>query len=1579
MTNPYAEAAADLAATTPGNRYSATASDLAQDQRTQLRTSVYGGAATSPDAARIARQSGLPPDLVNRNLPAVQQRLTVDRVDSDTAEAPRLRERYTDPAFAALAHDDSASLAKLETGIYTWRQATRKGVAGLKLSLDFAADQLARAFGADRTETQRILRETGAYYEAQGSDPVLAAAGERAKTSGGGTWYGTLVNLPGEIASSGDALGTTGRFMLEQLPASMVGFGLGAAVTAPARAAIVGRISAPLVARGVNAGLAGAAGNAGAVVGQSLGANYSEGLRQGLDEKAAASRAWTKTAAEVPANALAGAAMGLRIGPNQLANVLSQAGIQGAGGGSGAAMASLSVGETPDPIEIALEILGEGVSAVPEVAGLSLSRLSQTRTLQRVADAEAAQQNAQELASVMQAADATALKGRDRQAFAELVEHIEPERHVYIAPEHLQGVDLSAVPDVARRAAEAAATGGDVQLSMGELLAHLPGQQLLQHLRVEPEALTAAEAQALDAHAELANEMTGPPPDAPLLGQQGEMSATDWASYLAEADQAAAAAVQARDARALRDAQWLAANQSTTARKLAREAAAVRSELETDARAAVEARPVYAAQRMLETEAGRALPADYVAEMHGFNSADDMRQAIADAKPFADAVADEVDALLHEARPDLADDVARERAAEAATADRARVRFLATEAAALGEILGRRQDLERNAHAYAQTAIAETIIRRLRPNQHSANAERAARRAAEAFRRGETRTAASAKREQVLQTAMHGEATAAAAEIAQGLQGFQRMLRRTDEARDGNLVSTARAILAQYGLAAADKTAADYLAQVQNYDPELAADLTALMDGLPTPAEHRDLTVGEFRTVRERVEAVWTLARTTRQMEVDGQRIEIAQAAAELAAQLQGEKALPVERQVGTNDRLDLRMRLAGMRAALRRVEHWASARDRGSPAGPFTRLIWQPVSEAVTRYRAARNEHVGRFLQLLKTIEPTLVPGKIAAPELGEGVVFADRSALLHALLHTGNSSNKTKLLRGYGWADLNDDGSMNTARWQRFIDRMVETGRLTRADFDFAQATWDLMEQMKPAAQAAHYRMFGHHFGEISADPFIDPLGVPRAGGYIAAKPDLLLVPEARAYGAMDDLLAGQASPMFPAVNKGFTKGRIETYTRPLALDLRLLPAHLDSVARFAYLGPVLRDAARLVTRNKHFRESMNAVDPTAIESMLVPWLKRVATQTLTKAPESQADRAVARIANRARNRTGLLLMAGNVVNTIQQFTGLSVAALKVNPRHLAAGLLQLVRNPTATGHAINELSPWMAQRSDNGARDVDQAIDRMLTNPTALQRAEEFGSRWGYVLQQYAQNLIDRTVWLGAYRQAEARGDGDAVRQADAAVRQTQGSFAPEDAAKVEHASAFTRLALMFFSFFSSQANLIATEVQNARGSTARLMLVYLLGFAVPAFLADVIAKGIKGELDGDEDEALAAQLLKTFFLSQARYAVAMVPVAGQIGNAAIGQFTPERFDDRVGASPAYSAIEATVRAPFSAARAIQGEGDPRTAVRDGLTAVGLLTGLPTGPLIRPLGYLASDEAEDAPAGEVVRGLITGRAPN
>jgi hypothetical protein len=80
-----------------------------------------------------------------------------------------------------------------------------------------------------------------------------------------------------------------------------------------------------------------------------------------------------------------------------------------------------------------------------------------------------------------------------------------------------------------------------------------------------------------------------------------------------------------------------------------------------------------------------------------------------------------------------------------------------------------------------------------------------------------------------------------------------------------------------------------------------------------------------------------------------------------------------------------------------------------------------------------------------------------------------------------------------------------------------------------------------------------------------------------------------------------------------------------------------------------------------------------------------------------------------------------------------------------------------------------------------------------------------------------------------------------------------------------------------------------------------------------------------------------------------------------------------------SPAVSALEQAGSAPFDVYRMFTKEQIDKAGIRDVLTALGLLTGLPLQPLGRPLGYAADvsqGKAKPANDADAVRGAIVGR---
>lgn len=408
-------------------------------------------------------------------------------------------------------------------------------------------------------------------------------------------------------------------------------------------------------------------------------------------------------------------------------------------------------------------------------------------------------------------------------------------------------------------------------------------------------------------------------------------------------------------------------------------------------------------------------------------------------------------------------------------------KLLATEYARLNKAVGSPRAVQLAAKEAAERTVDRQPVRLARPEKATAAAARAGKAAEKAHAAGNLDEAAGFKRNQILNTAIARAQRELRTFVDKAQGDFAKMFGKDDQrakTRDMNLVNLARAALAQYrmGPEGGAMKALRYLNLVADYDPPLAANLESMLNAMPEGKDYRDLTAGEFRTVANIVRGMWEMSRGVKQITIDGKKVEIDAAADELVAAVManngGEQGNLPGYSGTTTTADDLRVGALGIKSMLTRVEQWA---DYMGPA--FKRFIWQPVSEAVTRYRVRRNEMVKQYRDLLKTIEPDLTFHKIHAPELGLGgfTFNAGKSEVLHAILHSGNKSNLRKLLLGRGWATVDAEGELDTSRWDSFVERMVDEGVITRNDMDFVQGVWDLLETVKGDAQKAHRELYG------------------------------------------------------------------------------------------------------------------------------------------------------------------------------------------------------------------------------------------------------------------------------------------------------------------------------------------------------------------------------------------------------------------------------------------------------------------------------------------------------------------------
>lgn len=1128
---------------------------------------------------------------------------------------------------------------------------------------------------------------------------------------------------------------------------------------------------------------------------------------------------------------------------------------------------------------------------------------------------------------------------------------------------------------------------------------------------------------------------------APMFGSAADAGMTDeaFAAYQEDIDRQQADALDAVQARTLRDLKWLDNARGRKLKELQKEAAAQRKAVRDEVTAEVNAQPVYRAMEFLKygrvesdgeqiqvevTKAAKlnitevqamypegelgtgadwrslgygkygmlsdaGLHPDTVAEMFGFRSGRQLVTALLEAESKADLINGLTDQRMLERYGDIASPQAMQEAANEALANEARARLVATELAALTKATGKPGLIARAARQAAEQMVAAKPVRNLRPDLAAASAARARKAAEAAMAKGDTASAAAAKRTEILQIQLERVQRKAQQDHDKALRDFKKIFKGTNEkiakSRDIGMVSAARGVLARYGLA--PKTSAAnaqaYAELLANYDGAMSADINSILQGLPLPADFRDLTVEQFRGVRDVVNGLYYLARRSRQVEIDGQKLEIDAVADELVAATTaraGGVVPPLPGYAGTPTERDKWMAgLHSAKAALTRVEFWS---DNMGPA--FKKYIWNPVAEATTRMRTQRTELIRQYRDLLQGIEKGITYNKIDAPELGAvGFTFnAGKSELLHAILHTGNKSNLTKLLLGRGWGTLDANGALDTQRWDQFVTRMITEGVLTKADFDFAQGVWDLLETVKKDAQAAHKEMYGYYFNEVTADAIDTPFGQYR-GGYVPALADSLSSPEMAQKREQEDLLHAGNSFMFPTTGKGFTQSRV-FFNRPLELDLRTIGSHLDKVARFAYLEPTVRDVNQLIS-NKRVARALNGANPGAIGDMLTPWLQRTARQS-TSMPGKNPK--VNRFFNGLRSRTGMVFMFGNVVNTLQQLTGFSLAALRVPAPKLLRATARYMGNPSSMREEVATKSPWLANRMDSQSYAMQDQIDEILTNPGAYEKTVEFAKRHAYFLQQAMQNVMDPIVWTGAYDHALSKGvtEKEAIRYADEAVRTTQGSFAPEDVAGFEVQSPFVRLFTQFYGYFNMWGNLLGNEANKAvreMGYTKarpRLLFIWFAGVAIPSVVAEIIARGLPDDEDDEDGDGTLDEWLALFFGSQAKSLAATVPGVGHLAVLGANMLDSKVYNDRFNISPSLSAAESAVRGGASLLSGeLLDEDVKKREVRDILTLIGLGTGLPVAPVSRAAGYAAdvnSGAVEPEGAAGMAAGLLLGR---
>lgn len=843
--------------------------------------------------------------------------------------------------------------------------------------------------------------------------------------------------------------------------------------------------------------------------------------------------------------------------------------------------------------------------------------------------------------------------------------------------------------------------------------------------------------------------------------------------------------------------------------------------------------------RMTSDEIG--MDADVVAELFGFSSGDELVRALADAEPPKSVIEGMTDQRMLEEHGDLATPAGLERAADAAIHNEARVKFVATELAALQKastvrekVPGKRHTVDvlaKLAKNYATEIIARLKVREVRPHQYAAAEARAARAAIKAT--GDLEKQTLHKRNQLINLYATRAAYQAQDDVAKALEYFKKF-DKTSPALDADYADQIHALLERFDLRKATSLKAidKRKSLVQWVESQREQGLEPdIPDGLLQEAYRKsikDMTVEEVRGLYDTVRQIEHLGRLKGKLLTAQENRDFAAAVDEITTSIdENAKGRTADtRTPNTLPALALQS-LKNFWASHIKVATWARVMDGGKDGG----AVWEYLirnanvagdTEVVMREKAAK--------ELAKLVAPVLKEGEMG----GKGQYFPsiqrslNKEARLAIALNVGNDGNTQRLLGGEGWT----------------IDQIRPVlDSLSAADWQFVQAVWDHFETYRPQIAAKERRIYGKEPNWVEPVQVQTKFGVLR-GGYYPVKYDtrasVRAEEHADAEAARQQLKGAYTSA---TTRRSFTKARAEEVNgRPLLYSLDGIYNGVQEVIHDLTWHEWLIDTNKLLKNKAVDGAIRNAYGPDVVRQFK-SWVEDNATGD--RGAQNAGELAAAWL----RQGVSVSGLGLNVMSALMQPLGITQSIVRIGPKWVGKGIAQAIGSPLETADAINEKSEFMRTRALTRLREIAE-VRSQVKGQTKTRRAIDSSA---YFLMMRAQQLVDIPTWWGAYEKATAEGNDEnrAVALADQAVIDAQGSGTTKDLSAIERGGPVSKLFTVFYSFFNTALNLGVGRTMTAENK-AKLAADYILLFTVPAILGALLKDAMTAGDSGDWDD-------------------------------------------------------------------------------------------------------------------------------
>lgn len=960
---------------------------------------------------------------------------------------------------------------------------------------------------------------------------------------------------------------------------------------------------------------------------------------------------------------------------------------------------------------------------------------------------------------------------------------------------------------------------------------------------------------------------------------------------------------------------------------------------------------------------------EIIAEMAGFNSAEDMVNAMvaaeADQKQakaggdkrnlkarFIDQMTDQAFAAQY--GDPMTPEQMLEEAQDAVANDR-QGEVIASEIAALARKSGKTPTPYQMARQWARGRVRQGVYVAEASKQalerHRRAIAAAGREAEQALLAGDMEAAYRAKQKQMLSSALLMEAKAAHEEVETARARMERIAKaRTMKSVDQDYLEQAHGLLEEVDLKQRSQTSIN---EKMGFDEWLATrgdgEEVFVPDRLNWKGQPWSrLTVEQITGLDDTIKSIIHLGRFKQTMLDNQERRDFEAWRDEARAGLEGTPGRKID-EAKLNEE---KSKLASIFSNLAKMEVVAKEMDNDT-VGPWTRLLTWRASDAAN-YRDEMRDRVLKPIaaaynaldnkarkRLAETVD---APGLLwKSPDINDPrngtPIKLTRWNVLAMALNMGNQSSLEKLARGYGisieYAEAIAMDSLNEQEWA------------------FVQSVWDSLELLWPDIAKVEREMSGVAPERVEVRPIRTPFGELRGGYYpVVYDPSSSQKAEDNLNDATADLF-GKRSGV--ATASGHTKARTG-YAAPILLSPEaVIFQHVEKVITRNAYAPWVRDVLRAI-KEPSLRAMIDRKLGPELRQMIEPWLR----QQVREGAANEAMTGVEAFLRSARVNVTVVSMGLRWSTGVAQTIGLANSVARVGLTGMQRGIRKMLQNPVAAQEFVFSRSPEMARRNEAMNRDVAEAFRVMRLQARGggpIKRALKGWQSRAQTMAFWHIGMIDRWIvsmptWLGAYENAIRAGatDEEASRAGDSAVRLSQGSGVEKDlsAWQSNQSSEALKFLTMFYTPFNVLLNAQWEATRSARRGDWRKasMIAFWMMIATPLFDA-LLAGDVP---DDDDEEGWASWLARNI----GTYQMAGIPILRDVASYGERKFIGEYAT--FGPGPLSRIFSSSEKAAQLAWDGTLGEDEiSETWLRTAIETPGFFLGLPTGQVSQTSQFL------------------------